>query len=198
MRRLRFAVLLSSVAFVTVATSAQAAPVIVGSPLVGPFKEEGPAGAAGTAVNLTLAESGAHATSPVNGVIVGWHLLEAKGGPFRLRVMRPDGGPIYTAVASSAPVTAAGAVFESFVTDLPVRVGDTVGLDQSEGISLGLYFSGPASSVAFWGPAIAEGETSAYVRPRRAASMASTPKSNRLRRSRRWARPPALCQVGPR
>jgi IPT/TIG domain/PASTA domain len=165
MRRLRFAVLLSSVAFVAVSTSAQAAPVIVGSPLVGPFKEEGPAGAGltATAVNLTLGESGAHATSPVNGAIVAWHLLDAKGGPFRLRVMRPDGGPIYTAVASSAPVTAAGGVFESFVTDLPVRAGDTVGLDLSEGISLGLYLSGPTSSVAIWGPVIAEGETSAYA-----------------------------------
>lgn len=136
----------------------------VGSPLVGAFTPAGPSGIVATLSNLTLAEAGAHPTSPISGAIVRWHLLDATGGPFKLRVLRPTGGPVYTAVGSSAPVSASGSVFETFATALPVQAGDTIGLDIPEGIKLGLYLSGPASTVADWEPPLTEGATQPYTK----------------------------------
>jgi hypothetical protein len=152
----------ATVVCLTTTAAAMAAPITIGSPLVGPFKEEGPSGATVTALNLTLGEAGAHSTSPVSGAIVRWHLLDANGGPFRLRVLRPNGGPVYTAVGSSAPVTALGGGYETFSTSLPVQAGDTIGLDLPEGAKLGVYLAGPTSSVAAWKPPLPEGATQPY------------------------------------
>jgi hypothetical protein len=155
------ALLASTAAALAFCGSAQAAPVTVGSPLVGPFKAEGPTSIEATLLNLTFGEAGAHATSPVSGAIVRWHVLDALGGPFKLRVLRPVGGPVYTAVNSSAPVTAATTGFETFPTDLPVQAGDTVGVDIPLGVKFGLNLSGPASSAAYWVPPLSEGATEA-------------------------------------
>ena len=156
----RLPILFASAAVALVlCASAQAAPVTVGSPLTGAFKSEGSPGFEFTAVIPTLGESGAHTVSPVTGAIVRWHLLDAEGGPFRLRVLRPVGGPIYTGVGSSAPASPASTGFETFATALPIQAGDTVGLDIPAGVKLGVYLSGPASSVAIWKPPLAEGAT---------------------------------------
>jgi hypothetical protein len=62
-------------------------------------------------------------------------------------------------------VTASGGVFETFATaPLPIQAGDTIGLDIPEGIKLGLYLSGPASSVAVWEPPLADGASQPYAK----------------------------------
>lgn len=154
------------VASLALGSSAQAATVTVGSPLIGSFKQEGPIEATdevGTAANLALGDTGAIAVSPVDGVVVRWHLLEGEGGPFRLRILRGTGGPVYTAVGSSAPVTASGTKFETFTTSVPIKAGDTIGLDLAVGVSLGVDTAAPPASVfAIWKPMLGEGATLSY------------------------------------
>lgn len=146
-----------------IASSAQAATVTVGSPLIGSFEQEGPTSITGTLSTIALGESGAHATSPVDGLIVRWHLLEAEGGPFTFRVLRQTEGPVYKAIGSSAPVTASGIKFETFTTAMPIKAGDTIGLDIPEGVKIGADTAAPpASVIALWKPALAEGATLPY------------------------------------
>jgi len=135
--------------------TAQAAPVTIGSPLQGEVKSIGPTGLTATVANLGTAGPVA---APVSGAIVQWRLLGAKGGPFRLRVLRPRGGPNFTAVSSSPAVTALGPGLEAFPTALPVQAGDLIGLDVVPGQQVGTLVSS-ASTVAAWNPSLSDGES---------------------------------------
>lgn len=143
---------------VWLAGTAQAAPVVIGSPLQGEVKPIGPIAFAVTVANLR--STGRPVAAPVSGAIVQWRLLGAKGGPFRLRVLRPLGGSSFSAVSSSAPATAFGPGLETFPTALPVQAGDLIGLDAASGQQLGTI-SSSASTVAAWNPPLADGESRA-------------------------------------
>jgi hypothetical protein len=97
--------------------------------------------------------------SPIGGRVVRWRLKAgAVAGPVKLRVLRSS-PPQYTAVAGSAAVNVAPGV-NTFTTDLPIRAGDTIGLDDLSGG--GLFFSEPVEEVPFlqsFSPPIADGET---------------------------------------
>ena len=54
-----------------------------------------------TLFNTALPEKGANLTSPVSGAIVRWRIQDPEGGPFFLRVLRPNGSGAYTAVGTS-------------------------------------------------------------------------------------------------
>jgi hypothetical protein len=82
-----------------------------------------------TFFNAALPEKGASLASPVSGAIVRWRLVGAAGGPFRLRVLRPNGLGAYTAVGTSGPATPAGTGLQTFNTNLPVRSGDLLAVD---------------------------------------------------------------------
>ena len=60
------------------------------------------AGLAGTWTNTRLAP-GANLTSPADGTIVRWRIVEATGGPFYLRVLTPVGGTTYTGAGTGPP-----------------------------------------------------------------------------------------------
>jgi len=139
-------------------SGAAAAPVVVGSPLVGLFGQTGGSGITATLANLTIAAPGATATSPVSGAIVRWHLLGAEGGPFRLRVLRPAGGTSYTAVGTSTGVVAPTAGLETFPTALPVQAGDLIGLDIVKGLKIGAL-PNPAAVIGAFDPILVEGTT---------------------------------------
>ena len=141
---------------VCLAGTAQAAPVTIGSPLQGELKSIGPIGLTATVANLGTAGPVA---APVSGAIVQWRLLGAKGGPFRLRVLRPA-GPSYTSVSSSPAVVALGPGLETFPTVLPVQAGDLIGMDVVPGQQVGTMISS-ASTVAAWNPPLADGESRA-------------------------------------
>jgi hypothetical protein len=151
-----------SIGLLAMAPSAGAAPVIVGSPLLGPFGQTGGSGITATLLNVSIAAPGASSTSPVNGAIIRWHLLSAEGGPFRLRVLRPAGGTSYTAVGTSAGVTAVGPGVETFPTALPIKAGDTVGLDIVKGLKLGAL-PNPAAVIGAFDPILVEGSTQALT-----------------------------------
>ena len=113
-----------------------------------------PFGQPQTLFNTTLPESGAKLTSPVDGAIVRWRMLGAKGGPFYLRVLRSNGSGAYQAVASSNASTPVGEGLQTFSTSIPVKAGDQIGIDPTNptdeigvatvaGASYGFIFPSP-------------------------------------------------------
>jgi hypothetical protein len=97
------------------------------------------------------------AASPIDGRVVRWRLKAGStGGTVKLRVLRRV-GPVFTALATSAAETVSSAM-NTFTTNLPIKAGDMVGLDNSTG---GLYFtSAPAvtlPNVLYFQPAPANG-----------------------------------------
>ena len=128
-KRLTFAVVaLASAWALLTAAGAGATTITVGSVLPPgstpeEFKE------ASTWFNTALPEKGANLTSPVNGLLVRWRVQGAVGGPFTLRVLRPNGSGAYTAVGSSAPATPTSEGVQTFSASIPVKAGDLIGVD---------------------------------------------------------------------
>ena len=140
------------------AATARSAIVTVGHPMADPVLTTSPSGIKATLLNLTIAEPNARAASPVDGLIVRWNLRGAQGGPLRLRVLRPAGPDTYTAVGTSGAVTGTAADLETFPTSMPVKAGDTIGLDVVEGVEVGVT-PNPASVIGAIEPIMVEGTT---------------------------------------
>lgn len=126
--RFGFIAVVASVGALLVATGAQASTITVGSVL--------PPGATATEFksvetffNTALPEKGANLTSPVSGAIVRWRMQNPVGGPFFLRVLRPNGSGGYMAAGTSNPVTPSGSGLQTFTANLPVQAGDLIGVD---------------------------------------------------------------------
>jgi hypothetical protein len=170
------------------AAQASADPVVVGSPLTNAFKPselgersssepelgeetEGDA-AIGDVANTKLGEPGANVLSPVTGTITSWRLVDAAGGPFRLRVLRPLGNGtlglgvvpplalgLYVGVGTSAPETPTSYDLQSFPTSVPIQAGDLVAVENTNSTDqLGFAFGTPGSDVSLWVPPPREGE----------------------------------------
>jgi len=126
--RFGFIAVVASIGALLVAAGAQASTVTVGSVL--------PPGATATEFksvetffNTALPEKGANLTSPVSGAIVRWRMQNPVGGPFFLRVLRPNGSGGYMAAGTSNPVTPSGSGLQTFTANLPVQAGDLIGVD---------------------------------------------------------------------
>jgi IPT/TIG domain/PASTA domain len=90
---------------------------------------------------------------------VRWHATGLAGGPFRLRVLSPAGGTLFTGAQTSAPVTPTGPETQVFATDLPITVGQTIGIDNTNpGDKLGA-FAAPGGGFALLSPPLQEGVT---------------------------------------
>ena len=111
-----------------VVSSAQASVIRVGSVLPDGFVSK-KFDRVETLFNTALPESGAVLSSPVNGAIVRWSVQGAVGGPFYLRVLRPNGKGAYEAAGKSSPATPLGPGLETFGTNLKIQAGDVVGID---------------------------------------------------------------------
>ena len=114
------------------AGAAQASTVTVGSVLP-PGSTPTAFGQVQTLFNTALPEKGANLVSPANGVIVRWRMQDAEGGPFSLRILRPNGSGGYTAVGTSNPVTPSGTGVQTFTANLQVHAGDLIGVDPTAG-----------------------------------------------------------------
>jgi hypothetical protein len=112
------------------AIGAQASTITVGSVLPTAFTPT-EFGKVGTQFNTTLPEAGANLVSPVNGALVRWRVQGAKGGPFYLRVLHPNGKGAYEATGTSLPATPLGEGVETFSTNLRIRTGDLIGIDST-------------------------------------------------------------------
>lgn len=128
--RLGFMAAIAASAVALLAPSAGASTVTVGSVLP-PGSTATEFGQVETFFNTALPEKGANLTSPVDGAIVRWRLQDAEGGPFFLRVLRPNGSGGYMAVGTSNPATPSGPGLQTFTANLPIKAGDLIGIDPS-------------------------------------------------------------------
>jgi hypothetical protein len=140
------------------ASAAQASTITVGSVLPPgfvsePFKEKQ------TFLNTALPEKGANLVSPVNGAIVRWRVQGAKGGPFYLRVLHPNGTGAYAASGTSGGVTPTDAGLQTFTTNLPVKSGDLIGIDATNATDEIGVVDVPGASFASIFPSPSDGAT---------------------------------------
>ena len=112
------------------AVAAQASVISIGSVLPKEFTST-PFERVQTLFNTALPESGANLASPVNGAIIRWRVQGAKGGPFYLRVLHPNGKGAYEAAGKSQGATPSGLGLQTFETNLKVQAGDLIGIDPS-------------------------------------------------------------------
>ncbi len=132
----------------------------VGSPLITTFPGQFESQPSGTWVNSSLSEPGANVASPVSGTIVRWRLAgNHNDGPFKLRVLRPGPGGVFTGTGTSATVASLPGT-QTFSTSLAVQPGDVIGLDGITGSQIGVA-SVTGSHLINWNPALADGSTSA-------------------------------------
>jgi hypothetical protein len=90
-------------------------------------------------------------------LIVRWRILKGSPGrQFKLRVLTPNGGMSYTATGTSAPGTPAGEGVETFPTALPIKAGQTIGIDLEPGAEIG-FIEENGGQLVSWSPAIPEG-----------------------------------------
>jgi hypothetical protein len=140
------------------AGSAQANTVTVGSVLPSGAVSE-PVNEVQTFLNTALPEKGASLASPVSGTVVRWRLVGAKGGPFTLRVLRPNGLGAYTAVGTSNGVTPATTGLETFNTNLPIKAGDLLAVDPTNKTDELGFAAAPGASFTTIFPTPFEGAT---------------------------------------
>jgi hypothetical protein len=155
------AVLLGTAALLfTLGPGAQAATVTIGSPLTTTFPGQFESQPSGTWVNSSLSEPGANVASPVAGTIVRWRIAgNHNDGPFKLRVLRPGPGGVFTGAGTSASVALLPGT-QTLSTSLPIQAGDVIGLNGITGSQLPVA-SVTGSHLINWNPALADGSTSA-------------------------------------
>jgi hypothetical protein len=106
--------------------------------------------------------------APVGGVITRWRTrnVSAQPGPtpqrgLALRVLRANGGSSYTALATSDYVIPAGSGVETFAAHLSVGAGQYVGLDDPEGMFIGVQDG--VGSLARVAPPLSDGTTASFA-----------------------------------
>ena len=144
------------------AANADAATITIGSPLTASFTPGG-IGPSLTQINSALPEAGANVASPVTGTVVRWRITGASGGPFKLRVLTPDGGTTYTGAGTSAPETPSSTATQTFTTSMPITAGQTIGIDNTNSSDQigGALVTGAALTA--WSPPLADGSTRAAL-----------------------------------
>ncbi len=153
------AVMATSAVMLFAASGAQARTITVGSVLP-PGATGKPFEAVQTLFNGALPEKGANLVSPVNGAVVRWQAQELKGGPFALRVLRPNGSGGYTAVGTSGAATPSGPGLQTFTANIPIKAGDLIGIDPTSATDeVGVVSEVPGASIGFIFPPPFEGAT---------------------------------------
>jgi len=72
-------------------------------------------------------------TAPFDGVIVRWRMRAVVTGSFRLRVVRPLGGGLFTGAGTSADTPVVAPAERTMTTRLPIAAGDNIGVDVPSG-----------------------------------------------------------------
>ncbi len=135
---------------------AQAAGVVVGSPLTATFASVNMCSPVCTAFDATLPEAGTHTSSPISGKVVRWHVLDASGGALRVRVLHAIGGGKYEGTAQSSFETPTSTGLQTFTTDLAIEAGELVTLENSStSVEIG-YFGVVGAEIEGAQPALPE------------------------------------------
>jgi hypothetical protein len=137
---------------------AQASTITVGSVLP-PGSTPTAFGQVQTEFNTALPEKGANLTSPVSGAIVRWRIQGAEGGPFFLRVLRPNGSGAFAAVGTSNGATPTDSGVQTFAANLPIHAGDLIGIDPSKASDAIGVTTAPGASYGFIFPPPFDGST---------------------------------------
>lgn len=157
-RRARISLIAAGALALLVAGSAQASTITVGSVLP-PGSSPTAFGQVETRFNTALPEKGANLVSPVTGAIVRWRVQGAEGGPFYLRVLRPNGSGADAAVGTSGGATPSGIGVETFNANLSIRAGDLIGIDPTKDTDMIGVASVPGASYGFIFPPPFDGST---------------------------------------
>lgn len=93
--------------------------------------------------------------SPVSGVITQWQLASGSAGnPVKLRTLRPGAAGAFAGLGTGVPRTTE-ARLNTFVGErLPIGAGESVGLDDAQGLFMGQNVAGAV--VKWWSPALAD------------------------------------------
>lgn len=186
--RLSLAVAVTAASMLIGAVAAQASVISIGSVLPEGFTSK-KFERVQTLFNTALPEPGANLSSPVSGAVIRWRVQGAKGGPFYLRVLHPNGKGAYEAAGRSQGVTPNGLGLQTFETNLKIQTGDLIGIDPTSaedevgvkaesGASYASIFPTPfdgsivAPSASFPGEEI---ELSAEVQPAPEVTLVSPP-----------------------
>jgi hypothetical protein len=155
--------LLAAAIYASLAGSAQATVVTVGSPLTGSFSLVfSMIGNPATIANTTLPETGAQLTSPIAGTIVRWRIVDPVGGPFRLRVLTPASGGQYTGAGTGSPQVPSGTGVQTLPANLPIQAGDIIAVDNANATDNYGFANVPGAGFVTWdGPPLADGSTRA-------------------------------------
>jgi hypothetical protein len=146
------------VAFGALVGSAQAANLTLGGPLTGSTSNVG-IGAPTTLVNLKTGTDSV--ISPVEGLVVGWNVLGAKSGSFALRVLTPGPSTTFTGSGRGGAITPATTGLEHFDAALPIKAGQTIGLDSNTaGAEIGIIAPGEIAEDD--GGVLGEGSSAAF------------------------------------
>jgi hypothetical protein len=131
-RRLTTVIAIVAALCMAFAASAQASVISVGSVLPEKF-ESTKFERVQTLFNTALPEAGATLSSPVTGAVVRWRIQGAEGGPFYLRILRPNGKGAYEAAGKSSPEGPTNTGLQTFQTNLKIQAGDLIGIDPTNG-----------------------------------------------------------------
>jgi hypothetical protein len=127
-RRLTMVIAAVAAICMAFAGTAQASVISIGSVLPEGSKSE-PFERVQTLFNTALPEAGATLASPVTGAVVRWRVQGAEGGPFYLRILRPNGKGAYEAAGKSSPESPTNTGLQTFNTNLKIQAGDLIGID---------------------------------------------------------------------
>ena len=96
--------------------------------------------------------------SPVNGTVGNWSYRSAgpSGPPISLRVLHPTGGFGFTGAGTTVSTPVFGGIRGLFPGNLPIRIGDIIGLD-ANGAQVMTGGVGGATQVSWTGPPLADG-----------------------------------------
>jgi hypothetical protein len=159
----RRAVFLAALAALVAVTAPAGASVRIGSNLISTPTGAGVCAAACTVANLALPAANQTTdgvVSPVNGVATNWSYRSGapSGPPISLRVLHPTGGLGFTGAGTTPSVTVFGGIRGLFPANLPVEIGDHIGLEANGAQVIADGVSGAVQG-SWTGPPLADGTT---------------------------------------
>jgi hypothetical protein len=106
-------------------------------------------------------------TSPANGTVISWSVRSSEPGALHaLRILRPAGGTSYTGAGTNAapPVPTTLDSILNYVTSLPIKQGDAVGVQVTGGGGLPQFTSNnPADVLGYSTTVFADGSSAAFT-----------------------------------
>jgi hypothetical protein len=166
LRRISIAIAAGAASLAVCTPAATAANVLLGTPSPGMMIDNFMFPRSSTLSQGTL--PGAVLTSPVDGAIVRWRFSGGdREATYSLRVLDLRGGLESLGAGRSAEVTPATGDLETFPAALPIRAGQTIGIDMEAGASIN-FRETDGAQLLFSQPPVAEGV------PSPAAALATT------------------------